>query len=121
MSVDGIELGKIDWLDIREVWKHEASDFTPWLLENTHELAAALGIELELEQAEHAVGSFSLDLIGRDLAHDCRLIVENQIEQSDHGHLPPSSRSCESGSAGLRRSASPASAPASGRAATRCA
>lgn len=87
MSSDGIELGQIEWLDIREVWKHEAAGFTPWLLQNTGELAAALGIELELEQTEHAVGSFSLDLIGRDLAHDCRLIVENQIEQSDHGHL----------------------------------
>ena len=61
--------------------------FTPWLLQNAAELATALGIELELEQAEHAVGSFSLDLIGRDLTHDARLIVENQIEQSDHGHL----------------------------------
>lgn len=82
------ELGRVEWVpDIRDVWKHEASGFTPWLLANEHELADALGIELELEQTEHSVGSFSLDLIGRDLDHDCRLIVENQIEQSDHGHL----------------------------------
>jgi hypothetical protein len=87
MTVDEPVLGRIEWLDIREVWKHEASGFTPWLLANETELATALGIELELEEAEHSVGSFALDLIGRDLKHDCRLIVENQIEQSDHGHL----------------------------------
>lgn len=82
------ELGRIHWVeDIREVWKHEASGFTPWLLANGDDLASALGLEIELEQTERSVGSFSLDLIGRDLTHDCRLIVENQIEPSDHGHL----------------------------------
>lgn len=87
MAADELVLGRIEWLDIREVWKHEASGFTPWLLDNADEIATAIGIELKLEQAEHSVGSFSLDLIGRDHTHDCRLIVENQIEQSDHGHL----------------------------------
>jgi hypothetical protein len=87
MSTNSLELGQIEWLDIRHVWKHEASGFTPWLLANADELGAALGIELRLEAAEHAVGGFSLDLIGWDLSHDARLIVENQIEQSDHGHL----------------------------------
>jgi len=80
-------LGRIEWLDIRAVWPHETADFTPWLLGNVEALAEALGLELELEQAEHSVGGFSLDLIGRDLTHGARLIVENQIEQSDHGHL----------------------------------
>ncbi len=42
---------------------------------------------MELERAEHSVGSFSLDLIGRDLTNGTPLIVENQIEASDHGHL----------------------------------
>lgn len=58
------------------------------LLKNVDVLRDALGgLDLELERAEHPVGAFSLDLIGRDLTHGVPLIVENQIESSDHGHL----------------------------------
>lgn len=82
------EIGRIEWLDIREVWKNEAADFTPWLLANVDVLRDALGgLDLELEKAEHPVGAFSLDLIGTDLTNGVPLIVENQIEASDHGHL----------------------------------
>lgn len=82
------EIGRIEWLDIREVWKNEAADFTPWLLANVDVLRDALGgLDLELERAEHPVGAFSLDLIGTDLTNGVPLIVENQIEASDHGHL----------------------------------
>jgi hypothetical protein len=87
MAADPISLARIEWKDIREVWKHEAAGFTPWLLQNAEELGLALGLEIELEKAEHPVGGLSLDLIGRDLTHDALLIVENQIEQSDHSHL----------------------------------
>jgi hypothetical protein len=83
-----IGLSRIEWLDIREVWRIEAVDFTPWLLKNVDVLGEALGgLDLELERAEHPVGTFSLDLIGTDLTHGARLIVENQIEASDHRHL----------------------------------
>jgi hypothetical protein len=61
--------------------------FTPWLLSNAQHLGEALGMELELTGAEHPVGSFSLDLIGRDLSTGERVIVENQLEKTDHGHL----------------------------------
>jgi hypothetical protein len=69
------------------VWPHEAHDFTPWLLDNADALEATLGIEIELSAAEHPVGGFSLDLIGRDLTNDCVLMVENQLTGTDHGHL----------------------------------
>jgi hypothetical protein len=82
-----MEIGRLESVAIREVWGHEALDFTPWLLANADVLAEALGIELELEAAEHGVGGFSLDLVGRDLTHGCALIVENQIEGTDHSHL----------------------------------
>ena len=72
------ELGRLETMDVREVWAHEAHDFTPWLLANADRLAEALGIDLDLRAAEHPVGDFSLDLIGRDLTNDCELIVENQ-------------------------------------------
>ena len=55
-------LGRLQALDPRSVWSHEAHDFTPWLLENADALAEALGIDLELTAAEHPVGGFALDL-----------------------------------------------------------
>ncbi len=84
----GTEIGRVEWLDIRDVWRYEAVDFTPWLLANVDVLRDALGgLDLVLEAAEHTVGRFSLDLIGWDRTNDARLIVENQIEPSDHRHL----------------------------------
>ena len=80
-------LGKLDPVDPRLVWKNEAHDFTPWLLANGDLLAEALGIDLELEASEHPVGGFSLDLVGRDITNDAVLIVENQLEGTDHSHL----------------------------------
>lgn len=82
-----MELGRLEPVDIRSVWAHEAHSFTPWLLEHADHLAEALGIDLELEQSEHPIGGFSLDLIGRDLTNDAVLIVENQLETTDHSHL----------------------------------
>ena len=82
-----MELGRIEHIDAREVWPHEAHDLTPWLLDNAEILGEVLKLDIELNDAEHPVGSFSLDLIGRDLTNDCVLIVENQLEQTDHGHL----------------------------------
>lgn len=81
------ELGKLTSMNPREVWAHEAHEFTPWLLANAIHLAEALGIDLELQSAEHAVGGFWLDLVGRDLTNNCVLIVENQLTSTNHGHL----------------------------------
>jgi hypothetical protein len=80
-------LSRLSPVVARDVWVHEAHVFTPWLLENQDHLAQALGIELELTDSEHAVGGFKLDLIGRDLTHQGVLIVENQLEATDHSHL----------------------------------
>jgi hypothetical protein len=81
------DLGRLITVQPREVWVHEAHQFTPWLLANVDVLSDLLGMELELQVAEHPVGGFSLDLLGRDLADDSVVIVENQLEQSDHAHL----------------------------------
>lgn len=80
-------IGRIVRVSLREVWAHEAHELTPWLLANADLLADTLGIDLELTANEHAVGAFSLDLIGKDLTNDCVLIVENQLTPSDHDHL----------------------------------
>lgn len=71
----------------REVWPNEAHHFTPWLLENADVLGDLLGMDLVLEVAEHPVGGFSLDLIGKDESTGEVVIVENQLETSDHTHL----------------------------------
>jgi len=80
-------LGRLSTIAPRSVWQHEAHTFTPWLLTNVDVLNDLLGMELELQVAEHPVGGFSLDLLGRDLSDDSVVIVENQLEQSDHMHL----------------------------------
>ena len=81
------DVGKLEPVDLKEVWSHEAQSFTPWLLANSDRLSEALGLNLELHAAEHPVGSFRLDLIGMDSDTGRRVIVENQLEQTDHKHL----------------------------------
>lgn len=80
-------LGRLTSVPPREVWPHEAHSFTPWLLSNVDVLSELLGMELALEVAEHPVGGFSLDLLGRDESTGEVVIVENQLETSDHTHL----------------------------------
>jgi len=87
ISLTTPNLGRLTTVQPRDVWTHEALHFTPWLLQNVDVLSDLLGMELELQVAEHPVGGFSLDLLGRDLSDDSVVIVENQLEQSDHGHL----------------------------------
>lgn len=84
-----IELGRLKPVLPRDVWAHEATNFTPWLLilDNVDVLSDLLGMDLVLERAEHPVGGFSLDLLGHDEATGQVVIVENQLEISDHTHL----------------------------------
>lgn len=81
-------LGRIEKIDdLSKVWPHEAADFTPWLAEHISELGEALGLELELQDQEAPVGSFSLDLLARESATNRTVIIENQLKPTDHGHL----------------------------------
>lgn len=80
-------LGRLAVVPAREVWPHEALDFTPWMLQNVDVLSDLLGMDLVLDAAEHPVGGFSLDLIGRDESTGRVVIVENQLDVSDHLHL----------------------------------
>lgn len=81
------DVSRVSDVNIREVWKNEALNFTPWLLANAEVLGEVLGMDLDLRAAEHPVGDFSLDLIGTDLATGEEVIVENQLARSDHTHL----------------------------------
>ncbi|MFM8304827.1 MAG: DUF4268 domain-containing protein [Actinomycetota bacterium] len=82
-----MNLGRLEYRSPREVWPDEARDFTPWLFDNSDALADAIGIEILIEQREHSVGPFFLDLFGEDQTHGCPLIIENQLSQTDHRHL----------------------------------
>ena len=81
-------LSKLERVPLRQAWKHEAGDFTPWLAEadNLDTLAQVLGIsELVLVAAEHWVGDFKLDILCTD--GDQQVIIENQLADTDHKHL----------------------------------
>ena len=82
-----MQLGELERMDLRSVWKNEAYDFTPWLAENIDRLGDSLGLELELVEQEKNVGNFALDLLARDLGSGRDVVIENQFSQTDHDHL----------------------------------
>lgn len=81
------DFGKLTSVDIREMWPHEARDFTPWLSENIGQLSEALGMDLEVVQIESDVGAFALDVLAKDLGTDRNVVIENQFGVTDHDHL----------------------------------
>lgn len=74
-------------IDPRAIWPHEARDFTPWLAENLIFLAKPLNMDLELEATEKRVGDFRADIVCRNRMDDTRVVIENQLDQSNHQHL----------------------------------
>ena len=73
--------------DPRDSWEHEAHKFTPWLFKNLGYLSEALGIELEGLDTEQSVGQYSVDIVARNKLNGDRVMIENQLEMSDHRHL----------------------------------
>ena len=79
-------IGKLKKHNLRSIWKHEATDFTVWLESNLGELSEVLNMDLELVKREHAVGSFAADIVAVD-ENGNKVIIENQLEKTDHNHL----------------------------------
>ncbi len=83
-------LGRIKRIeDLRTIWPHEARDFSKWLAkeENLSLLSDEIGIDIVLEELESAVGDFSVDLYAREEGSPRRIIIENQLEDTNHDHL----------------------------------
>lgn len=83
-------LGKIRKItDLRSVWSNEALDFTKWLAkeENLSQLGEAIGIDLTLEEEESSVGNFHVDLFASESGTERKVIIENQLEETNHDHL----------------------------------
>lgn len=82
-------LDKLKQVDLRAVWPHEARDFTRWLAEedNLSLLSSAVGIDLELIETESPVGAFSVDMYAQESGSGRRVIIENQLEDTNHDHL----------------------------------
>lgn len=83
------DLDTIKKVPLREVWPHEAHDFTKWLAEeqNLATLGTAVGIELELIETESSVGSFNVDIYAQESGTGRKVIIENQLEDTNHDHL----------------------------------
>jgi len=89
MTMPASALGKLEKVELRHVWENEAGSFTPWLAMegNLELLGETVGIELELEAQEKDVGPFRADLLCKNTADNTWVLIENQLEQTDHRHL----------------------------------
>lgn len=79
-------IARLEKVPLREVWRHEAHSFTRWLAENLDLLSDVTNIQLNLIQIEASAGPFSADILAED-AQGSPVIIENQLEQTDHDHL----------------------------------
>ena len=105
-----MDFGTLESIPLREAWPNEANDFTPWLAENLDLLSEVVGLSLEpvgirwkspiwisqyLSPSSRRVGvyvgsswmSFLADILAHDPTDDTAVLIENQLEGSDHSHL----------------------------------
>lgn len=82
-------LGRLQQVDLRTAWISEAGGFTPWLAqeENLCLLGKTIGIDLELEAQERNVGPFRADILCKDTTSNNWVLIENQLDRTDHTHL----------------------------------
>jgi hypothetical protein len=81
-------LANLQQIDPREAWRIEP-DFTRWLAEeeNLAALGEELGLDLSPIQAEANVGDFKVDILAEETGSGVKVIIENQLETTDHDHL----------------------------------
>lgn len=83
------ELGRLERVELRNVWADEAGNFTPWLAEeeNIKLLGDTIGVELEVQGTEKEVGPFRADILCKETTSDHWVLIENQLEKTNHTHL----------------------------------
>lgn len=84
-----MELGKLTQVNVRDLWKHEQYDFSEWIAkdENIEILNDVIGLTLTDINKEVFVGSYRCDLLAKDETTGIKVIIENQLEATDHDHL----------------------------------
>lgn len=82
-------LGRLEKVDLRKAWESEPDDFTPWLAQadNIEILGESIGMDLEVEAREQPVGPFRADILCKDTSSGAWVLIENQLEKTDHKHL----------------------------------
>ena len=87
MSKDS--LGRLEKVELREIWEREDTHFTPWLAreENIELLGSSIDMDLVVEAEEKDVGPFRADILCKDIASNNWVLIENQLEKTDHQHL----------------------------------
>lgn len=82
------KIGRLIQVELRDVWKNEAKDFTQWLADNLDCLSDSLNIEMEILETEKKIDDsrFVIDIVAMD-SQGQKIIIENQLEKTDHSHL----------------------------------
>jgi hypothetical protein len=86
MHTEQLSVSRLERVPLREIWPHEERDFTVWLANNFDVLNGHLEYDLVSAEAEQAAGEFRVDIVAEDVAGNT-VVVENQLERSDHDHL----------------------------------
>ena len=85
------EFGRLSDVSVRDAWADEAKNFTPWLADNLDRIGEVIGLQLELIKAEAGLPThddyFSADILARNTQDNSNILIENQLEMSDHRHL----------------------------------
>ena len=79
-------IARLTRVSLRDVWPHEAHDFTRWLAENLDYLEEVTGLSLTLIGHEAPTGDFAVDILAED-GEGNLVIIENQLGHTDHDHL----------------------------------
>lgn len=87
--MESVKFGKLTEVDVRSLWKHEQYDFSNWLAkeENMELINEIVGLTLVDVDKEVYVGTYRCDLVAKDETSGIKVIIENQLENSNHDHL----------------------------------
>jgi hypothetical protein len=83
------KLHTLEKVNLREIWKHEAHNFTQWLAleDNISLLLDEIGVTAENIVTEDSAGKFNVDITADEVGTGKKIVIENQLEKTDHSHL----------------------------------